>query len=197
MLKQRLFRNCEGDSVLAGTNSQSSVVLIVSCLLSLVMLLAPARAYAWTSSGSHWNGSTQRISLVQLYGNYQAGIVNAISSIDSKTDVHFSFTTASEPSWKARVNNYGNTGWEGQSTWSYYLGATHSADSKLNMYYLNPNTSVAQLKVVWLHELCHVWGLGHVDSINSVMYKSASEAYRRGGVRDLVSDDINGINHLY
>lgn len=197
MIRKTFSHKRTGTLVSGSKGLPAGMVFVVSCLLSLSILLVPVPAYAWTTSGSHWNGSTQRISLVQLYGNYQAGVVNAISSIDSKTDVHFSFTTASGPSWTARVNNYGNTGWEGQSTWSYYLGATHSGDSKLNMYYLNPNTPVARLKVVWLHELCHVWGLGHVDSINSVMYKSASDAYTRGGVRDLTSDEINGMNALY
>ena len=51
------------------------------------------------------------------------------------------------------------------------------------------------MRVLWLHELSHVWGLGH-STINTVMYTSASSAYYNG-VRYLTSDDINGYNSLY
>lgn len=173
---------------------KSLVSVILVCLCALGM---PITAQAYTMSGSHWNGSNLRIRANAIGGNYSTGLNTAISNINSSTHVTLSRTTDTGPSWKASVTNYGNTGWEGESTWSYYLGATHSAESKINTYYIPSGTAPARIKVIWLHELSHVLGLGHVSSVNRVMYTSASAAYTQGGVRNLTSDEVSGINSLY
>ena len=58
-------------------------------------------------------------------------------------------------------------------------------------------TDGAQVQVPWLHELGHVLGLGHVSDIHRGMYTSASDAYHKGRVRALTSDEISGTNSLY
>lgn len=86
--------------------------------------------------------------------------------------------------------------WEGitYTTWDSSNKLT-SAISQLNKHYCD-NYADATKRVVWLHELGHGWGLGHVTATKRVMYKSASGAYK-AGVRALTSDEINGINALY
>jgi predicted Zn-dependent protease len=58
------------------------------------------------------------------------------------------------------------------------------------------NSHVPRLKVVWLHELGHSIGLGHVSTLKRVMYTSASDAYF-AGVTSLTSDEIAGVNSIY
>ncbi|WP_289093880.1 matrixin family metalloprotease [uncultured Bifidobacterium sp.] len=165
-------------------------LVVVGCLL----LSSPAHAY--TYSGSRFSSKSTTVTVNELMtGNYVTAINQAASDINSNTDVTF-YTSNTGASWSALTQNYGATGWEGQSTWSYGVsGYTSLASSKINTYYIPSNTPVAQMRVLWLHELSHVWGLGH-SNINTVMYTSASAAYRNG-VRYLTSDDINGYNSLY
>lgn len=139
----------------------------------------------------------RRFPLLRYRGHSRPRWENAVFEINQQTDVNFSWTDSTSPSWKAYAADYGATGWEGQSQWNVVLGSTRSASSKLNTRYLSTGMPFDRLKVVWLHELCHVWGLGHVSGINHVMYQSASDAYLRGGVRTLTSDEKNGINNLY
>lgn len=163
--------------------------LVCSCVFTLT-------AHAYTLSGSQWSNSRQSVVIREsVNGNYLTAINQAVNNINNSTDVTFS-TSPSGLSWTALVANYGNTGWEGQSQWSYSIfGKTSNATSKINSYYIPPNTTIGRMRVLWLHELSHVWGLGH-SGINTVMYTSASAA-SDNGVRYLTSDDINGINSLY
>lgn len=165
-------------------------------IFMLLSIMSPCTAYAYSLSGSKWSSNSMTVTVSSaITGNYKTAISQAASNINSSTDVSFS-TSNTGAIWSAVVKNYGATGWEGQSTWSYGIsGKTSLADSKINSYYMPSSTAVAKLRVLWLHELSHVWGLGH-SNINTVMYTSASSAYSNG-VRYLTSDDIRGYNYLY
>ena len=153
-------------------------------------------AYAYTHSGSKWSDTTEYVTIMDtVTGNYHTAIGQAMSNISSATPAK-TLRAATGYTWTANVSNYGNTGWEGQSEWSYNIwGKTNLATSKVNSYYIGPSSPIAQIRVLWLHELSHVWGLGHSGS-NTVMYESATGAYRNG-VRYLTADDINGYKSLY
>lgn len=131
---------------------------------------------------------------MNVSGIYSAPFLSARADINAKTPVNIS-TTEEGALWWASSGTYGNTGWEGLATWTCSGGKATGANSKLNNTVL-AGKPAARIKVVWLHELSHVFGLGHSNSKSRVMYTSASEAYL-SGVRTLTSDEIAGYNYLY
>lgn len=105
--------------------------------------------------------------------------------------------TTSGPTFTAANNNYGATGWEGHNEWNCLFANTTSSVARVNDYYAaNLISNAARIKMIWLHEVGHGLGLGHVSTVARVMYTSASGAYN-AGVRTLTSDEIKGINALY
>lgn len=172
------------------------LAVVAAVITVLFCFMNSAEAYAYAYSGSRWSSSYQAVTVnFTITGNYLTAINQAVSNIDSSTHVRFE-TSGVGATWSAITQNYGNTGWEGQATWSYGIsGKTSLAASKINTYYIPASVEVARMRVLWLHELSHVWGLGHSNR-NTVMYTSASIAYSNG-VRYLTSDDINGYNSLY
>lgn len=70
------------------------------------------------------------------------------------------------------------------------------ARSKVNTAYIPVSTTVSRIKILWLHELCHVWGLGHTTNPRTVMYWNVATPYANG-ISSLTSDEINGINSIY
>lgn len=130
-------------------------------------------------------------------GNYRTALGHAVFEINQQTKVSFKWTTNTNYAWKAYSCMFGRTGWEGQAGWQLSNGRTKFASSALNITYLPSSLPLDRLKVVWLHELSHVWGLGHVKGINHVMNESASLAYLRGGVKTLTSDEKNAYKALY
>lgn len=108
-----------------------------------------------------------------------------------------SVTSVASCPFKASLVNNSSVSWEGitYTKWNSSNRLT-SAISQLNKHYCG-NYADARKRVVWLHELGHGWGLGHVTSKKCVMHKSASTAYTSGGVRALTSDEVNGLNALY
>ena len=180
--------------------SIATIVCHISFAVVLsIFLLIPVPAMAYTTSGSKWSARSQTVSFYQtsVKGNYLSGLRQAAANYNASTDARVTLTaTLRGGKWSAIAQNYGATGWEGQSTWYKSGGVTTKATSKVNIKYA-ASFNAARMKVLWLHELGHVWGLGHVSSIRHVMYTSASAAYLNGGVRSLTSDEIAGINKLY
>lgn len=176
-----------------------SAKLAALLVLSLVMLAAAARpANAYATTGCRWGSSVVRIDTRYVNGYFFTAIKEAIANYSNSTDLTVSYEDNAGPNFTARNASYGYTGWEGLNTTSCFLGTMWTSDAKLNMAYLAGATSseIPRLRVVWLHELGHGFGLGHVASSSRVMYTSASSAYFNG-VRYLTSDEINGINSIY
>lgn len=177
-----------------------AIALALIFSLGASFLLLPSQpAYAYTLSTSRWSSGTRQIDgqRSSVKDNYLESLKQAAANYNSSTDVSLKVITSIRGgNWHAKVYAYGNTGWEGRSTWFLNGGKTSSAVSEINATSASTYT-VARLKVLWLHELAHVWGLGHVPSMKRVMYASASDAYLYGGVRSLTSDEIAGINSLY
>lgn len=168
-------------------------VAMVASILYLFSLIAP-EANAFTTTGCKWGTTSPTISTQNVSGIYITPFANARNDINSLTPVTLN-TTADGAFWWAWNGKYGATGWEGLATWTCSSGKVTGANSKLNDYYLASAPS-ARIKVVWLHELSHVFGLGHVTTVTRVMYSSASTAYNNG-VRTLTADETNGYNYLY
>lgn len=178
----------------------SAVVLFLLFVAVIVVQLSVVSidtAYAYTLTGQKWASSSKVIDGSALSGNYSSALNSANAQFNAKTDVTIS-RSSSSTDWTALTGNYGNTQWEGYSTWNYTTstGKITSAISRVNTQYAS-SYSLGCLKVLWEHELCHVWGLGHVSSYYRVMYQSASDAYNLGSVHNLTSDEISGINSLY
>ncbi|RWZ68093.1 matrixin family metalloprotease [Labedella populi] len=171
---------------------------VVSALALAVALVAvPTSANAYTHTGLRWATPNLRIDTSGASGASKTALSSAISHISDRTDVLLLGTSATDPTWKARNGNYGATGWEGLNSTTQLAGRTLSSLSRVNTHYVaNTTANQARIRVIWLHELSHGLGLGHVTSKTRVMYTSASVAYNNG-VRNLTSDEINGINTLY
>ena len=173
----------------------TAVIAGALSLTGVGAVLSPAAANAYTLEGIEWNASSLRINDSGVSGNYASGLQAAVNDYSATQAPSLSLTTASGPTFTARVANYGNTGWEGQTTSVSVLGYVTSANSKLNSYYLSGAGWIRD-SVVWAHELGHALGLGHVAGLHHVMYKSASAAFD-DGVTGLTADEVNGINYIY
>lgn len=158
----------------------------------LVLSAAPAMAY--THTGCHWITGNLGIRNTLSPGTSRDALNQAIATWSNVSDVNLVSTQNNEP-FRTESYNYGATGWEGQASYSCVPGFMTSVLAKLNSYYTN-NYPTARKKVIWLHELGHGLGLGHVTVSTRVMYTSASTAYLNG-TRNPTSDDINGVNALY
>lgn len=165
---------------------------------SLMVFSAQLNANAYSTNGCKWGSATIKVDTRYVNGKFFTAIKQAISNYTSATDVTMSYVDASGPGLKAENGDYGYTGWEGQASYTCALGRFIGVTARLNMTYLPSSSAshVPRLKVVWLHELGHSIGLGHVSTLKRVMYTSASAAYS-AGVRSLTSDEIAGVNSIY
>lgn len=160
-------------------------------------VLSASTASAYTDGGCKWNSSTLYVEYIDTTGDYRTSFTQAAADYRNKTDAKLNPSFDQSNAFGVENYYYGNTGWEGYTSWACLnFGRKSFAASRLNMTYLD-GASTARKKVVWLHELGHGLGLGHVSSIARVMYTSASDAYYSGGVRTLTSDEISGINSWY
>lgn len=174
------------------TLARASTVLVATVAFAMAGL-GPASAY--TTTGCDWGTLNINVDGSYTSGYFSTGLDQAISNYYGSTNLYLRRQNSSGNSFTAQNSNYGATGWEGNTNWSCFFGTTNSATARLNMYYLQ-SAPTARLKVVWLHELGHGLGLGHVSSAYRVMYTSASAAYNNG-IRSLTSDETSGINALY
>lgn len=170
-------------------------VMVGTAVLAVGALVAiPTAAQAYAKLGYHWANGNLRIYVATTSGNYRTAIGQAATNI-SATDVNLTLTNDGGPAFSAAQTNEGATGYEGHTDQKFVGSRTLNAHAVLNTHYL-AGKPVAQLKVVWLHELGHGLGLDHVSGTNHVMYKSASTAYG-AGVRNLTADEVAGLNSIY
>lgn len=179
-----------------GLPAKNMACIVVIAILCMSILL-PSSAFAYTKSGHTWRSSNRSVLILSsVTGSYRTQLISAITNYNSIRDIKMSTTSSTSCPWKASLVRNKSVSWEGitYTTWDSSNKLT-SAISQLNKHYCD-NYADATKRVVWLHELGHGWGLGHVTATKRVMYKSASGAYK-AGVRALTSDEINGINALY
>lgn len=173
-------------------------IISVAVIAALcVSFLLPNPALAYTTSGHKWRSSTRNVLILSsVTGGYKTQLISAITNYNAIRDIKLSTTSIANCPWKASLVRNTSADWEGitYTKWDTSNKLTFAA-CQLNRHYCDKYAD-AKKKVVWLHELGHGWGLGHVASTKRVMYKSASGAYK-AGVRTLTSDEINGINALY
>lgn len=167
----------------------------LSCIVLLHSFITPAEAYE--RNGIKWPFPTQIISAyTDVTGNYSTALNQAITNFNTSTQVHLSRHDGAP--WVAQVQNYGAVDWEGMSKTNTGNGVytVTWARSKVNTAYIPASTAVSRIKILWLHELCHVWGLGHTTNPRTVMYWNVATPYANG-ISSLTSDEINGINSIY
>lgn len=175
------------------SSAEKTTYLLILTSASILWAGSPT-SHGYTTTGCRWGTKSPTISTRNVHGTYNSALYSARSNINARTPVTLN-TTYEGALWWAWDGSYGSSGWEGISSWSCRSGKVTGANSRVNETYLAGAPS-GQIKVVWLHELSHVFGLGHVNSKKRVMYTSASEAYRNG-VRSLTSDEIAGYRNLY
>lgn len=184
---------------LTGRPKRSRMRLITALFAAVVLaavnaaVTAPANAY--TTTGCKWPTGNLGVRNTLGAGTTRDALTAALNNYTVGTDVNLTQTSNNNEPFRTESYNYGATGWEGQSSWGCTAGITYSNLAKLNSYYLS-TAPEGQKRVVWLHELGHGLGLGHVTTVARVMYTSASSAYG-AGVRNLTSDEVAGINALY
>lgn len=167
----------------------------LSCIVLLHSFTTPAEAYE--RNGIKWPFPTQIISAyTDVTGNYSTALNQAITNFNTSTQVHLSRHDGAP--WVAQVQSYGAVDWEGMSKTNTGNGVytVTWARSKVNTAYIPASTAVSRIKILWLHELCHVWGLGHTTNPRTVMYWNVATPYANG-ISSLTSDEINGINSIY
>jgi predicted Zn-dependent protease len=172
------------------------VTATAALALAAALITIPNAASAYSLHGYKWPDRNLRIYMnTTSTGNFRNAINQASSNYTSATDVNLTNTTTGGPRFTARDYDAGATDYEGWTDVVHPGGRVESAQSMLNRHYL-AGKSVAQLKVVWMHELGHGLGINHVSPTARVMHNPATGAYN-AGVRNLTSDDIAGINNLY
>ena len=165
--------------------------------MTLGSVVAAAPASAYTLSGCKWNKKSFTVNSAGTNGTMRTALSDAATVYDLSTDVTMVTSSTASSTLTAANNNYGQTGWEGIASPTCSSGVTSKVHIRANDYYLpNLSSQRARIKVVWLHELGHALGLGHVSTLHRVMYTSASSAYY-DGVYTLTGDELNGINALY
>ncbi len=163
--------------------------------LGAALIAIPTAAQAYAYENSSWGNANLRIYMATTSGNYRTAINQASANYTSATDLNLTNTTTGGPKFSAADVNNGADGYEGWTDWIQVAGRTQSAHSTVNRHYVASKT-VANLKVIWLHELGHGLGLAHVGPVARVMHDPATGAYN-AGVRNLTSDEIAGINKKY
>ena len=164
--------------------------------LAAAAMIPASSASAWVAESGNctWSTSSIQLGVGGTSGTYRDTLKAARDNYNATTDVTITVTTSSSPAWQAYATNLGATGWEGQETRLCLSHKIHSS-MRMNTHYAGSRTATNK-KVIWLHEIGHGLGLGHVSSAYRVMYKSASEAYSNG-ITSLTSDEKAGINALY
>ncbi len=178
------------------TRRRIGITAASALALAAALIAVPNAANAYSLHGYKWPDRNLRIYMnTTSTGNFRNAINQASSNYTSSTDVNLTNTTAAGPRFSARDYNAGATDYEGWTDVIHPGGRVESAQSMLNRYYLG-SAPVAQLKIVWMHELGHGLGINHVSNTVRVMHNPATAAYK-AGVRYLTADDIAGINKLY
>ena len=177
--------------------SRRMISVVAASLLAVGLLSVPTAASAYTTTGCKWSTGNLNINLSSTNGTMRTALYSALNNYTLGTDTNLTGVTTSGPSFTAANNNYGATGWAGYNNWNCAFGVTSSSLARVNDYYnANLASNEGRIRVIWLHEIGHGLGLDHVTTVARVMYTPTSSAYN-AGVRNLTSDEINGINALY
>lgn len=109
-------------------------------------------------------------------------------------------TSSSAANVTVSAGAYGSTGWAGY-TWRYNSSGTEVTVDRYASAYIGLNTSFlssssSNWKLVAMHEMGHVFGLAHTNSISTVMRTSYSTLIGTG-LTAPTSADYNGVKIAY
>ncbi|MEV4416797.1 hypothetical protein [Catellatospora sp. NPDC049609] len=141
-----------------------------------------------------WSG-TRPVVYFRDYSNANWPFSAAIPSWNTSPDIDVWHRTSACPSGSHCVTvyngNYGATGLEGETTYSYYTTSRTFVDGtvviKVNDYY---HSTYSQRRQTACHEVGHAIGVGHNVSTASCIYAVGGTAQNPSG------DDINLLTHV-
>lgn len=162
--------------------------------------------YTFTNAASTWTNSRANVRYVwsgyktNYAYNYDASVNRNLSTASNTLD------TQVEVGWMdGMANNLAEVHYRvrGTATNPYNLtdGDVIINNTKLNILWCNPSTAVpsnsVDMEYVMLHELGHVWGLGH-DTVNTDAIVAPPKYYGPPSAkRALTSNDIGRATFLY
>lgn len=193
---------------LFGCGLLGEAVLVFLLILGVSSAIPTHSAYAYATVKAKWDSPIQMIRAYgDVSGSYSTALNQAIDNYNTQTHVHLSRNNNGKMLAKAAY--YGNLGWGGvakeQVSAAGYTkrdGITYPyqritwADVMVNKNIIGPSSPVGKIRLVWLHELGHAWGLEHSKYVHSVMYPYVDQSYK-SGAEYLTTDDVRGINSKY
>lgn len=165
-------------------------------IASLAAVLPATGANAYVLIGTKWPSGSQQYEN-NATSAYVSSATAAISSWNSSTQLNLQGSSSAQP-LRLFVVNYGAAGYDGVTliTVNALTGYFYKADVTLNTHYAS-SFPTNRKRAVWVHEIGHGVGLGHVSSGKQLMNSCASCVYSSYGYYTPQSDDIAGANFLY
>ncbi|WHS50226.1 matrixin family metalloprotease [Rothia sp. SD9660Na] len=168
-------------------------------LASTAILLTQNIAKAYSLHGAKQEGKYLKIELVNMNEKYRLAAITA--GISYCLNTHITVHADIHPGgsrFTASHGNFGKTGWEARATWrtGFRSNIIKSGSIHMNEAYCNSMNGL-NLRVVTMHEIGHLLGLGHSKLQNAIMYTSASHAFLRHNTFTPTNDDKAGLRKLY
>lgn len=175
----------------------AAVVLVTGFFFGLGFT-SPISAAAYNLEGCSWPGDFIYYYIYAPALPYATPIDNAANSwTDTPTEINLLRTTGGSYNILANAYNFGNSGFDGETSYScsggYFSGTVQTV---LNTYYVSGYSSTARQQVQ-AHEFGHSLGLAHNNSTCYVLMYYSSYRYFSCGIYSPQQDDVNGINAIY
>lgn len=177
---------------------RSMLLALASAVLAASFLSAtPTLAVAYSHLPCRWPSSSVKY-FPNTTGAYLTAYTTAASAWTGATVATLTHVTSYSSAQFNGVAGYrGNTGLDGQTTWTCNLLLQFSTVTvDLNRTYMG-SYGATEKKVIAMHELGHAMGLDHSTASGyPVMASSAGNSYNHG-TTTLKSDDITSMNTRY
>ena len=177
---------------------RSLLLALASAVLAASVLSAsPTVAAAYSHLPCRWPSSTVKY-FPNTTGVYLTAYTTAASAWTGATVATLVHVTSySSAQFNGVTGAHGNTGYDGQTTWTCNLLLQFSTVTvDLNRTYMD-SYGATEKKVITIHELGHAMGLDHSTASGyPCMASSAGNSYNHG-TTTVKSDDITSMNTRY